>query len=138
MTTFYLSKHLAITDRTVVIRREPVVRIPVAELRSVRGEQRTTAVRGRPALVQLAGAALALGVISVPVLDSPVALVSTLLTVVAAATVGRTRHRTRTTVWELRAVYRQVEICLYRTANEREFNQIKRAMLRALEANERW
>jgi hypothetical protein len=139
MTVYYISKKLAITERAVIIRRTPEVRLPVTELHSVRAEQHVTAVQGRrPPLIHLAGGALALVVITGPVLDSPAVLVSAVLTLVTAATVAGIRRRARTTAWELWATYRQAEICLYRTANEREFNQIKRALLRALEANRRW
>ena len=139
MKIFYVSKDLAITDRDVTIRRPPEVRIPIVALRSVRAEQHVTApVRHRSGLVQLAGGALALALISAPVLDSPAVLISALLTFATAATLSRAGRRPRTTVWELRAMYRNVEICLHRTTQEREFNQIKRALLRALEANERY
>jgi hypothetical protein len=139
MTIYYVSKKLAITERVLIIRRTPEVRIPVADLHSVRAEQHVTEVRGRrPPLVHLAGGAVALVVITGPVLDSPAVLVSALLTLVAAATVSGIRRRARTTVWELWATYRAAEVCLDRTASEREFNQIKRALLRALEANRRW
>ena len=138
MTIYYVSKNLAITERAVINRRLPEVRIPVADLRSVRAEQHVTAARGRPPLLHLTGGALALVVITAPVLDSPAVLVSAVLTLVTAVTVSTVRRRPRTTAWELWATYRQQEICLYRTASEREFNQIKRALLRALEANRRW
>jgi hypothetical protein len=139
MTIYYVSKKLVITERAMIIRRTPEVRIPVADLHPVRAERHVTAVPGRrPPLIHLAGGALALVAITGPVLDSPAVLVSAVLTVFTAAAVAGIRRRARTTAWELWATYREAEICLYRTASEREFNQIKRALLRALEANRRW
>ena len=46
-------------------------------------------------------------------------------------------HRPRRPRWQLLAEHHGTTICLYSTTEERTFGQVKRALVRALEANTR-
>lgn len=48
---------------------------------------------------------------------------------------NRSRWRPFARTWELRALYRGSTVCLYATNDKQTFGQVRRAMIRALEAN---
>jgi hypothetical protein len=140
MTIYYRSKQLVITDRAVIVLLATRITFPVAELSGVHAVHGKIEPRGhRPAVRRTAGGAFLLVMVSAPVLDSPGALAVTLATVAtltaSAAISGAMRS---SELWELRAVYRNTEICLFSSTDAQTFGQVKRAMMRTLEANERW
>lgn len=61
-------------------------------------------------------------------------VVAAALAVAPSAMCGACLRR-RQQVWELRALYRGQRVLLLRTSDERTFGQVKRALVRALEAN---
>jgi len=132
----YRSPELFITDRLFVVRRGPRARYAVAELKNVHvvcAEIR----RGGRAVGRYVGALAMLLIIIAVLLDSPVALALALLALGGAAAVGSLASRTHRRTWELRARHRNAEICLFASSDEIKFGQVKRAMVRAIEASER-
>ena len=132
----YRSPELFITDQLFVVRREPKARYAVAELRNVHvvcAEIR----RGGRAVGRYAGALAMVLIIVAVLLDSPVAMALAFLTLGGAATIGTLSSHAHRRTWELRARHRNAEVCLFASADELRFGQVKRAMVRAIEARER-
>ena len=67
-----------------------------------------------------------------PNLDSPVLVVAVLLVVAIPGVVIATYCR-RAQVWELHATYRNAAVVLYASNDARVFNQVGRALRRAME-----
>jgi hypothetical protein len=131
----YRSPDLLITDGVFVDRRGPGARYQVAELRNVRVVRVELRRPGRA--VPVYGGAWAIVLILVAgVLDSPIVLALAMLTLGAAAAAGSWYARRGRRRWELRARYRGAEACLFATSDETTFGQVRRAVVRALEARE--
>ena len=132
----YRSPDLFITDRLFVVRRGPRARYAVAELRNVHVVCEEIR-RGGRAVGRYVGALAMVLIIVAVLLDSPVALALALLTLGGAAAIGSLSSRAYRRTWELRARHRDAEICLFASCDELKFGQVKRAMVRAIEAGER-
>jgi hypothetical protein len=59
------------------------------------------------------------------------------LVVLAPAVIAGACIRSRRPPWELRALYRGEDVRLYSTPDALAFGQVKRALVRAIEANDR-
>ena len=132
----YRSAELVITDRLFVIRRTPEARYAFRDLTNVRVVCAEIRRAGRVAPPHLGALAIVL-IVAALLLDSPIALglALSILGVSAAAGTWYVRRVRRT--WELRARHRGVDVCLFATADETTFGQVRRATVRAIEANEK-
>jgi hypothetical protein len=130
----YRSPDLFITDRLFVVRRSPRARYAVAELRNVHVVCEEIRHAGQ-ALARYMGAWAVVMVVVSMLLDSPAVLALALLTLGASAAIGTLSIR-RQRRWELRARHRNSEVCLFTSSDETAFGQVRRAVVRALEANE--
>ena len=135
MRTYYRGPDASVTDERFVWRTETPRVFVVRELRDVVVVRRVRSDRG-PDVAMLVSAVFAtLAVMSwllVGVLVGAVVAVAAIT--VASIAVATRRHRP-THYWQLRATCRGVEVALYEATDERVFNQVKRALLRALEVN---
>jgi hypothetical protein len=66
-------------------------------------------------------------------LESPVPALAIMFLLITSAVVSGGCWRIRTIEHELVAVYRGRLVCLYRSCDAREFEQVRRALVRALE-----
>jgi Family of unknown function (DUF6232) len=67
---------------------------------------------------------------------SPLVLLVGALVVLAPVVAGGACMRTRRPPWELRAMYQGVDVQLYSSRDALTFGQVKRALVRAIEAND--
>jgi hypothetical protein len=133
----YRSRDLVITDRKFVVLTEPSMKYAVTELNHVHVVCEEIQHAGRTVARYVGAWAVVLIVVSWA-LDSPAVLGVALVTLAISAALGWASNRRRSRNWELRAHDGRVDVCLYSTSDEQTFGQVKRAMIRALEANERW
>jgi hypothetical protein len=127
--TYYSGPDAVVTSELFVWRTLPPKTFVIRELKNVviaRGGNRNQAYAA-----PMAGS-MAVAVAMSPTLDSPVLAVAvfvgvTAISGVAIAAFGR-RPR-----WELHATYRNAAVILYASKDERVFNQVSRALRRAME-----
>jgi hypothetical protein len=135
MRTYYRGPDALVTDEHFVWRTRTSRIFPVRELRNV-GLVRDHVVDRRPdvALVAAAGMgvfAVMMWTLAGPVVGSALGFVSLI-----AATVAVTTRQGRTVrVWQVRATYRGMDVVLYSSPDARVFNQVTRALRRALEVH---
>jgi hypothetical protein len=132
MTIYYRGQELVITDRAVVLLTGPRVRFALAELRAihiVRGDLDPSRVIS----AHSTGGALVVTAAAWPLIDSVIAAVAAGVVLVGSTVVSGACWRMHPRVWELRAIYRGMNVCLFSTADERTFGQVRRALVRALE-----
>lgn len=135
MATFYQSPAVLVTTDVFQRGWPDPERFQVRDLRSVK------VMVGRPQRVTL-NAVAGVGVVVVasatgwPLIEGRQGwiVVAAALAVAPSAMCGACLRR-RQQVWELRAHYRGARVLLLRTSDERTFGQVKRALVRALEAN---
>jgi len=132
----YRSPELFISDRLFVVRRGRKARYPVAELKNIHVVCEEIR-RGGQAVGRYVGAFAMVLIIVALLLDSPLALALALLALGGAAAIGSLSTRRHRRTWELRAWHRNADICLFASSDELQFGQVKRAMVRAIEASER-
>jgi hypothetical protein len=135
MATFYRSPGVLVT--TDVFQRG----WPDPEQFRIRDLRRVRAMTARPRhatvnAVTGAGVVLVAGATGVPLVEGKQIWLAVAALLAAGPTVmcGACMRR-RQQVWELRAVYHGAPVLLLRTPDERMFGQVKRALVRALEAN---
>jgi hypothetical protein len=135
MVTYFPGPEIVVTDRAVVVYAPQAATFPLSKVRNprvVRGDvTRSTAMTGRCAV-----AALVAAVATVPLVGGPVrvAMLSTAVGLCAVSLVLRyfaPRH------YELRVTYNGFDVCLFRSADQTRFGQVKRAFARALDAERR-
>lgn len=134
MTVFYRSQELLISRDAFVPLFSPYqfALADLSQIQVVRGASdqgtRRTATLG-------AVGALAVAAAVSPLVDAPqgwaVAVVAVFGTVMAAGM----SHALRRPRWQLQAEHNGATILLYSTTDERTFGQVKRALVRAIEAN---
>jgi hypothetical protein len=73
-----------------------------------------------------------------PILRSPAAWFAAIVLIAGLAIVSVALWAMNPSESELRATYRGLQVQLYRTRDAQTFGQVKRALIRALEANRRW
>ncbi len=128
--TYYRGPDAVVTSELFVWHTSPAKTFVIRELKKVvivRGGDNRDHVHATP----IAGS-MAVAVAMSPTLDSPVLAVAvfvgvTAISGVAIAAFGR-RPR-----WELHATYRNAAVILYASKDERVFNQVSRALRRAME-----
>jgi Family of unknown function (DUF6232) len=130
--TYYRGPDAVVTDQLFVWLTKPTRGYVVRDLRSV-GLVRTEANRLRSYTLHVASAALVLAVATWMTLDSPAAYVWGALAVAVPSAFAVARMRTRPQRWEIRATYRGTRVLLYASTDVRVFNQVARALRRAVE-----
>jgi Family of unknown function (DUF6232) len=130
--TYYRGPDAVVTDQLFVWLTSPSKSYVVRDLRSV-GLVRAGANRLGSYTLHVASGTLVLAVATWLTLDSPAAYALGALTVAVPSTFAVARMRTRPQRWELRATYRGTRILLYASSDVRVFNQVVRALRRAVE-----
>jgi len=130
--TYYDGPDALVTENHFIWRTDPLRAFIISDLRDVRLVQRDV---GSPrmiiALAVMAAAALivAPGWLLLHTMVGRLVLVGAAAAAVTLATLGRRSvHQ-----WELRAAYQSREVVLYTTLEIRTFNQVTRALRRAIE-----
>lgn len=130
--TYYRGPDALVTDRLFVWRTTPSKGFAVRELRNV-GLVRVDVDRLRPYTAHVAAGALVLLAATWTMLDTPAAYVLGFLAVAVPGSFTVFAMRARPRRWELRANYRGLEVVLYASSDVRVFNQVARALRRAVE-----
>jgi hypothetical protein len=130
--TYYSGPDALVTDRLIVWRTTPAKGFAVRELRNV-GRVRGETNGLRPYTVHVAAGALILIVATWTMVETPAAYVLGFLAVAVPGGFAAATVRSRPRRWELRANYRGQDVVLYASSDERVFNQVTRALRRAVE-----
>ena len=129
--TYYRGPDAVVTSEFLVWRTSPPKTFVIRDLEHV-GIARCAAGSGRPHATH-AVAAPVLAVAVWPIAHSPVQIAVGVVAIAlpAVAAVGYWRLRSR--LWELHGTYRDAEVILYASTDSRIFNQVARALRRAME-----
>jgi hypothetical protein len=136
MTLYYRSADVLITDRSFTVREPHPARYAIDELalpRVVVGERHPAGRRA--AFVALA--ALIVAAAAWPRLTSFEAHLAILAMVLLPSAVSGACIRVIPRPHELWVTYRYRQVCLFRTMDERQFGQVRRGLVRALEHRQR-
>jgi hypothetical protein len=128
--TYYSGPDAVVTSEIFVWQTSPAKTFVIRELKNVvivRGDVN----RNRTYTAQAAGS-VAVAVAIWPNLDSP-ALIMAVLLGVAIPGVAIAAYCRRAQLWELHATYRNTAALLYASSDARVFNQVSRALRRAME-----
>ena len=136
MRTYYDGPDALVTENHFIWRTDPLRAFIIGDLRDVRLVQRDV---GSPRMIIGLAAVAAAALIVAPgwlllhTMGGRLVLVGAAVAAVTLATLGRRSvHQ-----WELRAAYQSREVVLYTTLEIRTFNQVTRALRRAIESAER-
>ena len=135
MRTYYRGPDAHVTDEHVVWRTGTPRVFAVRELRDVVVVRRLRSDRGPDVAMVVAAVLATLAVMSWVLVGVVVGAAAAVVAVTVAVIAAATRRHRPTHYWQLRATYGGVEVALYEATDERVFNQVKRALLRALEVN---
>ena len=131
--TYYRGPDAVVTNELFVWRTSPPKLFAIRDLKMV-GIVRREVDRSRPSTARAAGpAVLALAVW--PIVDTPLLIVTAIFAVALPAVAAAAFWRLRPRRWELHATYRGAEVLLYASTDARVFNQVARALRRAMEDN---
>jgi hypothetical protein len=130
--TYYRGPDAVVTDRLFVWRTTPDKAYTVRDLRNV-GVGRAETDKLRPYVPRVAGGAAVVSASAWFLVPSSAALVVGAVVISAPAALAIAGHWLRTNRWEIRAGYHAREVVLYATTDERTFNQVARALRRAME-----
>jgi hypothetical protein len=135
MTTYYRSRDVLITDEVFVARGATPARMHrIADLTSVGMVRATTpGFTGGPTVALGTGAAAAA---SWPVIGSTVALSAGMAPLALGVGVAAVLRRSGGPSWELHATVGGLDLVLYTNSDGQTFRQVKRALVRALEAHD--
>jgi len=136
MAVFYQGHTLAITSDAVEVWSPLYRRFSIRDLREIyvfRGVASPVIVRG----IGASAVTLVATAVSWQFLQSMAVLLVGGLVVLATSMVATTWMRTSRPPWELRALYRGEDVQLYSTPDALTFGQVKRALVRAIEASDR-
>jgi len=129
--TYYRGPDAVVTDRLFVWHTTPTRGFVVRDLQNVGFVSEPD--RFRPYLARVAGGALVLVVATGLMLETPptyaVGFLAFAMPIMLTAAFWRMPPRR----WELRATYRGHEVILYASSDTRVFNQVRRALRRAVE-----
>jgi hypothetical protein len=132
VTVFYRSRELVISENEFVT-LFATQRFALEDLRNfhiVRGDPDPR----RRSITNTAAGALILAVAIGPLFDSPAAWAVAVLALVGSAGIGGASIVGRRSRWQLNAEHLGTAVCLYSTTDERTFGQVRRGLVRALEA----
>jgi Family of unknown function (DUF6232) len=132
-TTFYNQRGVAVTDQWLVVYGEPFLIAELHDIERARGPMSSPA-RGA-LLVGLAGLAVAASVAFV--FSTPAAWAIAALIAAAALAGVMFSGRRWTASFQMWADYRSRSTLLFETADEQEFGQVSRALIRAVEQGRR-
>jgi hypothetical protein len=133
MTVYYRSRDLVIDTHAFITRSEVYALTDLSEIHIGRAE---SAMSRRTATHAVAGA-LVLAIAAGPIFDSPAGWAVAAVTIIATLSAGgisRLLHRPR---WQLLATHRGSGVCLLSTTDALTFGQVRRGLVRALEAGRR-
>ena len=130
--TYYRGPDAVVTDKLFVWRTPPSKGFAVQDLRRI-GVIRCEVKQMRPYAAIVAGAALVLVAATWTKVHTPAAYAISLLAIGLPALLTIVALRARPHRWELRARYRGVDVVLYASSDARVFNQVARALRRAVE-----
>ena len=136
MAVFYQGHTLAITSDAVEVWSPVYRRFSIRDLREIyvfRGVASPVIVRG----IGASAVTLVATAVSWQFLQSTAVLLVGGLVVLATTVIGTTWMRTSRPPLELRALYRGEDVQLYSTPDALTFGQVKRALVRAIEASDR-
>jgi Family of unknown function (DUF6232) len=138
MTLYYRGPAARITDKALEVWRPTRYSYAIHELNEVSIVESRGPVPGTRVVFAscgLAAFAALVAVVGWPVFgDAPISVVALVAMIGAAAVAGCVR-RPHAARYELWAIYRGQEICLFRTTDAQTFGQVRRALQRAVEAN---
>jgi hypothetical protein len=134
MVTYYRGPTALITDRTIEVWYPCPLRFAIAELDDV------TVVRGAPdplavGTTRVAGVSGVLAAVMWPFLHSPASWLVTLALVAVPVAVSGACWRLNHREWELHATYRGYRVRLFRSRDSQLFGQVRRGLMRAMEAH---
>jgi uncharacterized protein DUF6232 len=132
MRTYYRGPDAVVTSELFVWRTTPTRIFAIRELRDV-GITCTAVDRSRPPTAPAAAGSVALSVAVWPAVETPAMIALGLLAVAVPAIAVTAWWRVRPRRWELHATYRGGEVILFASTDTRVFNQIARALRRAIE-----
>jgi hypothetical protein len=132
MTVFYRSRDLVISENEFVTLLA-TERFALSDLRGIHIVRGAPDPQRRTAAHAIAGAMI-LAVAIGPLLDSPAAWAVAGLALLGSAGFGGVSIFGRRPRWQLNAQLNGTDVCLYSTTDERTFGQVRRGLLRALEA----
>jgi hypothetical protein len=132
MTVFYRSSELVISENEFVT-LPGSERFALGDLRGIH------VVRGDPdpqrrTLTHAFTGAMIVAVAIGPLIDSPAAWAVAAVALIGSAGFGGVSIFGRRPRWQLNGQHLGVDVCLYSTTDERTFGQVKRGLVRALEA----
>jgi hypothetical protein len=130
--TYYRGPDAVVTDQLFVWQTTPAKGFVVRDLRNV-GLVRCEVDPLRPYTAHVAAGALVLVAATWTMLDTPAAYALGFLALAFPAVFALACWRMRPRRWELRAHYHGYEVVLYESADTRVFNQVARALRRAVE-----
>jgi hypothetical protein len=131
--TYYRGPDAVVTDKFLIWRTMPARSFVVRDLRNV-GIVRSEDDRLRPYTAHVVAGSLVLIVAMVTVMDySPIAYALGAVAVAVPTLWAAARARTRPRRAELQATYRGSRVVLYASSDVRVFNQVTRALRRAVE-----
>ncbi|BFU47356.1 DUF6232 family protein [Krasilnikovia sp. MM14-A1004] len=129
--TYYRGADAVVTDERFVWHTTSTRVFEIRELQQVQ------LVRGQPAARRypiMAGGVVLLASAGLATLTTPPSILLGLLTVAIPGALAVTLSRTRSRTWQLEATYRGRDVVLYTQSDPRVFNQVSRALRRAMEA----
>ena len=132
MRIYYRGPDAVVTDGHFAWLGNPVRMVLIRDLRNVR-RAHTDARRGNPRAMQVGLAALLVTAAGWSTLGTTAVLVSAPLCAAIAGISTAAYWRSRPQRWELLATYRGSNVTLYSTSDVRVFNQVARALRRAVE-----
>ncbi len=132
MRIYYRGPDAVVTDGHFAWLGDPVRMVLIRDLRNVR-RAHTDARRGNPRALQVAFGALIVTAAGWTTLGTPAVYVSAPLCAAIAGLCTAAYWRVRPQRWELLATYRGSTVTLYSTSDVRVFNQVARALRRAVE-----
>jgi hypothetical protein len=132
MTVFYRSRDLVISENEFVT-FSASERFSLSDLSSVH------IVRGAPdpqrrAVSHAVAGVMIVAVVIGPILDSPTAWAVAALALIGSAGYGGMSIFARRPRWQLNARHHGIDVCLFSTTDQQTFGQVRRGLLRALEA----
>jgi hypothetical protein len=134
MTIFYRSNELVI-DNEAMVELLSAQRFALRDLSRVSITRRDDDQSRRLATPALVGALVVAA--TGTYVGSPAGWLATAMAVVMLVGVGGVARLLRRPRWQLLAVYRGTDVCLLSTTDARTFGQVRRGLLRALEAQRR-
>lgn len=130
--SYYSGSDAVVTSEKFAWRTAPARVFAIHELKDV-GIVRGDIDGLRPTSAHVAGGSVILVAATWPIWDTPQLIALSALIIAVPSVVAAACWRMRPRVWELRATYRGLDVVLYSSADARVFNQVRRALLRAME-----